>query len=213
MEIHLVFDDPNRIEEHPKCIERSRRDDHTSDNHKHLKFSDDMKIPKKWTEIVNCRQCKRQLIIYMGECILVHVIQLLRKDLKFCVAGSGEGVDRDEVWCVKDDGIELEFKSNAEEADTRVWLHASKFTGKKILIFSPDTDVYHIGLSQSTHNDIIIQLNCIGRAMQMVSMKAFATALCSDPDLACIPVIERQIIIQVVYVASGCDYTIFYRAE
>ena len=128
--------------------------------------------------MVNCRQCKRQLIIYIGECILVHVIQLLRKNQKFCVAGSGEGVDRDEVWCVKDDGIELEFKSNAEEADTRVWLHASKFTGKKILIFSPDTDVYHIGLSQSTHNDIIIQLNCIGRAMQMVSMKAFANTLC-----------------------------------
>ena len=149
MEIHLVFDDPNRIEEHPKSIERSRRDDHTSDNHKHLKFSDDMKIPKKWTEIVNCRQCKRQLIIYMGECILVHVIQLLRKDQKFYVAGSGEGVDRDEVWCVKDDGIELEFKSNAEEADTRVWLHASKFTGKKFSHLIQMFTTYHISCHKS----------------------------------------------------------------
>ena len=149
MEIHLVFDDPNRIEEHPKSIERSRRDDHTSDNHKHLKFSDDMKIPKKWTEIVNCRQCKRQLIIYMGECILVHVIQLLRKDQKCYVAGSGEGVDRDEVWCVKDDGIKLEFKSNAEEADTRVWLHASKFTGKKFSHLIQMFTTYHIGCHKS----------------------------------------------------------------
>ena len=63
--------------------------------------------------------------------------------------------------------------ANTEEVDTHIWLHASKFTGQKILILSPDIDVYHIGLSQSTHNDIIIQLNCIGRAIQMVSMKAF----------------------------------------
>ena len=56
----------------------------------------------------------------MGECILVHVVQLLRKDQKFDVAGNGEGVDRDEVWCVKGHGIEykeLEIKSNTE-ADT-----------------------------------------------------------------------------------------------
>ena len=33
------------------------------------------------------------------------------------------------------------FASNAEETDTRVWLHATQ-----ILILSPDTDVYFIGL-------------------------------------------------------------------
>ena len=60
MEIHLVFDDPSRLGEHPKCIERSRRDGNTcsTDDHDHLTFTDDMKIPKKWTEKVNCRQCK-----------------------------------------------------------------------------------------------------------------------------------------------------------
>ena len=29
--------------------------------------------------------------------------------------------------------------------------------------------------------------SCVGRAVQMVSMKVFVNALCSDPDLACIP--------------------------
>ena len=60
----------------------------------------------KWTEIVNCRQCKQQLIVYMGECMLIHVVPLLSNDQKFLVAGSGDGADRDGVWCVKGDGIE-----------------------------------------------------------------------------------------------------------
>ena len=36
---------------------------------------------------------------------------------------------------------------NAEEVDTRIWLHASKSDAKKLLIFSPDTDTYHIGIT------------------------------------------------------------------
>ena len=35
---------------------------------------------------------------------------------------------------------------NAEESDTRIWLHVINSAGKKKLVLSPDTDMYHIGL-------------------------------------------------------------------
>lgn len=35
---------------------------------------------------------------------------------------------------------------NAEESDTRIWLHVINSSGQKKLVLSPDTDVYHIGL-------------------------------------------------------------------
>ena len=35
---------------------------------------------------------------------------------------------------------------NAEESDTRIWLHVVNSIGMKKLVLSPDTDVYHIGL-------------------------------------------------------------------
>ena len=36
--------------------------------------------------------------------------------------------------------------NNAEEADTRVWLHAYNSCGHKKLVVSPDTAVYNIVL-------------------------------------------------------------------
>ena len=47
--------------------------------------------------------------------------------------------------------------------------------------------------------------------MQMVSMKAFVNALCSDPDLACIP--ETKRLYKPSNAATGCDncdYTSFF---
>ena len=49
--------------------------------------------------------------------------------------------------------------------------------------------------------------------MELVNIKAFIDALCSNPDLNCMPTIEQLLIIQDVYAATGCDYTLFYWAS
>ena len=54
----------------------------------------------------------------MGECMLIHVVPLLSNNQKFLLAGSGDGADRDDVWCVKGDGIEYkepEFKMQKKQ--------------------------------------------------------------------------------------------------
>ena len=40
----------------------------------------------------------------------------------------------------------LQYCSNAEEADNRMWRHATQSPASDILIYSPNTDVYNIGL-------------------------------------------------------------------
>ena len=42
---------------------------------------------------------------------------------------------------------ELSFlRSNAEETDLRIWLHCVHSNGSRKMLYSPDTDVYNIGL-------------------------------------------------------------------
>ena len=49
-----------------------------------------------------------------------------------------------------------DLATNADEADL---LHCMKSCGVHKLIFSPDTDVYHIGLSSFIECEIIVQLS------------------------------------------------------
>ena len=86
---------------------------------------------------------------YLGQPIAPKYI---KGDQKFYVGGSSDGDDRDKVWYmyVSSNGIEkiaIEMTANAEETDTRIWMHVTKSHGTKKLVFSPDTDVYHIGLT------------------------------------------------------------------
>ena len=217
-EVHIIFDDAGRFSVNPKRIEQTRRDDSASTinlNHEHVSFSDDMKIPPKWREILECRKCKRKLVVYMGESLLQQVHEFLRGDQKFYVAGTGEEEDKDIVWYTTSDGIEHPdpaYKCVAEEGDTRVWLHIDRTPGRKKLIYSPDTDVYHIGLYNVdlTSQDIIIQLSPMGKSLKLLHLNKLIEAINTDPDLSSVPLDHRAKVLQVVYIATGCDFTSFF---
>ena len=66
-EVHVIFDNPERLEL-PKSFERERRDKtasvvvHTCDT-----IEATLPIPPKWREnVINCRQCKRSLTIFLS---------------------------------------------------------------------------------------------------------------------------------------------------
>ena len=216
-EVHIVFDDPGRFDMHPKDIERTRRDSPNHGTvHEHIHFDDRAKIPSKWRDLLGCRRCKRALVEYVGDCLLRIAPRYLSEGQKLIVGGACDSTERDHAWSTTEDAVEhLEpcYFSNAEEADTRVWLHTKHSTGERKLIYSPDTDVYHIGLTSANlvSHDVIIQLSTVGRELKLLHLNKLKSALNTDPELHSIPIEKRsEIFLQVVYVSTGCDFTSFF---
>ena len=119
-EVHIIFDHP-KATLHPKCIEQ---DQHTTlTQHVHHEFSDQMKVPNKWNELLQCRKCKRCLVVYIGNCILWNATNMLADNQKLFVEGHGEGELTDMAQyatATNSHNIKHDLICSAEEADTRI---------------------------------------------------------------------------------------------
>ena len=75
--------------------------------------------------------------------------RVLRSNQRFVTAGGFNDQLRDNAMFVLSNTppqSDSTLRCNAEEADTRVWMHTLNSPGLRKLVLSPDTDVYHIGL-------------------------------------------------------------------
>ena len=82
------------------------------------------------------------------------------------------------------------YNSNAEEANNRIWRHAVQSQAARILIYSPDTDTYIIGLSliKDTTKEYILQINVFHSSeKKFLCLSHLHTAFLNDPDLAALP--------------------------
>ena len=97
-----------------------------------------------------------------------------------------------------------------KETDTRLWVHVKQTEYTRILVISPDTDVYHIGLplvSNTLNKEVVIKVSPINsKEMKFVNIPALNSALCTDPDLAGLNATELPQILQTLFVCTGCDY-------
>ena len=104
--------------------------------------------------------------------------------------------------------------SNADEADLRVWLHCLHSPGINKLLFSPDTDVYHIGLTVLPHlpaAKAVVQLSkSFKDGSKFLWLNKVNEALLTDPDLHGVPQEYRLQALQSLYVCTGCDYVSFF---
>ena len=73
IEVHVIFDDPNRYDLSPKTVERERRNKQTTSDLKHIhsKFEDSLPPSSKWTSVLRCRECKHNLTTQLA----VHMVQ------------------------------------------------------------------------------------------------------------------------------------------
>ena len=81
------------------------------------------------------------------------------------------------------------------------------------MIYSPDTDVYNIGLSLIhiyPDTDFILQLNVPYSEEKDLSLNNLEKALRNDPDLATLPQNEVGNTLQTLFICSGCDYTSYF---
>lgn len=143
IEVHVVFDAPGSQRESPKEIEQHRRDKCAKEKvgpHNCVQFSSDLLIPDKWRNVLSCRICKKSLTRYIAEDMLRLLPHSLQSHQQF-ITNAGSSCSRGKQRCLINDLI-----TNAGEADLKVWLHCKNSCGVNKLIFSPDTDIYHIGL-------------------------------------------------------------------
>ncbi len=109
------------------------------------------------------------------------------------------------------------YSSDSTEADMRIWRHVYKTERTHILIYSPDTDVYTIGLSMSTcisSKEIIIQLNVPhSPTCSYIHLNNLVLALEYDPDLASLPRPNLNKIVQMLFICSGCDYISYFHGH
>ena len=69
----------------------------------------------------------------------------------------------------------------------RIWRHVAAVNAQKILVYSPDTDVYNIGIAVAhkfPDKDVILQINVAhSRQCKYVHIHNALKALESDPSL------------------------------
>ena len=215
-ELHLLFDNPECQEHNPKVFEQQRRDAASKRDHTCSVFAAEAVVPKKWQEMLKCRKCKRGLTTFLSSYICDNII-LPRMDQKFITSGATGTADALEITKTptgkkNDKKHTTVYSSNTSESDTRVWLHAKHSEGRNIFIFSPDTDVYHVGLPLvSPEVQVTVQLSKPGdKELKLLDLNLLLDQLKRDPCLVNIPKEDVPHVIQMLFVCTGCDYISFF---
>ena len=187
------MNNPGQLENTPKFFEQKRRDESTTivTGHTCDDISETTRLPTKWREnVLHCRNSKRTLVRFLAQFMLKHMYTYLSSHQKFYVAGAFDGHLAHASWFVEGNNSpqpDPAYSCNAEETDTMLWLHVKGTNCSNVLVLSPDTDVYMIGLPlQCTHmKDIIVQISDINsRELKLLYLKRLIAALCNDSDLA-----------------------------
>ena len=71
---------------------------------------------------------------------------------------------------------------------------------------SPDTDVYHIGLTlidPSVHDVYVQLINISSLGLRLLQL---LLSFRDNPDLSLLPLLLRPCVLQTLFIGSGCDY-------
>ena len=93
---------------------------------------------------------------------------------KIVVSGGFETTGTAKFATCNVSGPADEYANNHMEADTLVWLHAVKCPYNRVVIYSPDNDVYHISLpllEQYPNKNFTVQVTAAGYDQQFFSFE------------------------------------------
>jgi len=219
-EVHLIFDKPNMQAFNPKQFEQARRYSNTNTDHQHGSFSSDTQVPNKWQEFLQCTQCKRLIVEAVGLTLLQKGRYLLTTQQRLILAGCFSGLHENTAWLLSPCELVAEqleeYYSTAQEADNRMWRHAVQSQASSILIYSPDTDVYNIGLSftkQHPTTTYVVQINVPhSDDNKYININNLQTAMMKDFDLRSTPQNDLGLVLQTLFICSGCDYISYFRS-
>ena len=154
IEVHIIFDDLGHFDISPKALEHQRHYSNTAEvkdhNRYHHEFNPNLYV-REWGNILKCQSCKRNLTTALANAMLQTAAVIMLQNCRLIVAGGFTESNRDKAYMVtKSDDTLLPIEAldtNMEEGDMRVWIHCKHSAGTRKLIFSPDTDTYHIGIA------------------------------------------------------------------
>ena len=105
--------------------------------------------------------------------------------------------------------------SNHEETDSKAWLHALTGSTNNVLIFSPDTDTYHIGLpllGRNSERKVVVQLSNTYDKHEFLFLNQLIDCMYRDVSVAHLVIagIDIPKVFQHIFIISGCDYISFF---
>ena len=217
-EVHFIFECSREEIFKPKKIMQKHKSCST-ESHQHTAFTMEKALPaQKWQEYVSCTTCIRSIIESIGLALLTNVRFWLDNEQRMVLAGCFSGTTENTAWMIEASNIVPQpcpcFTSTADEAHLRIWRHAKQCTANSVLIYSPDNNVYNIGLGNitSTNKTYIIQTNATNATEESyIHLNNFISALNHDPDLASLPRDTISHILMVLYVCTGCDSVSYFK--
>ena len=181
-----------------------------TEEHQCLQFRQDHQTtidPRKWhSQYTKCRTCKRGIVEYVGEHFLKNIAPTLHEHQVLYVAGSFSGNLVDTAWFV--DGKtgtpqpDPAFASNAEETDTRIWLHATKASHQRILV--------HQRLPHWLTNGLLTGEGHHSSSQPTGWRSSAWEIIDNDPELASVRRDALPKVLQCLYACTGCDYVSFF---
>ena len=166
-------------------------------------------LPEKdWRNFIENRTNKKVLCYFLSEYLKARGQFYCWNNQSLIVAGGFQGIHKDEAFRCSKNGFQAlpHLAGNHEETDSRIFLHIAKSNFKSFMVYSPDTDVYHIGLPVCVNKDVVIQLNITFGNQTYIPLPKLREALDNDIELRDIYNIDRYNFIQKLFICSGCDY-------
>uniref|UniRef100_A0A1X7SXR3 Uncharacterized protein n=1 Tax=Amphimedon queenslandica TaxID=400682 RepID=A0A1X7SXR3_AMPQE len=143
----------------------------------------------KWQDLIGCRICKYSLVSALGQCALRNGRHLVKERQTLVVAGCFQDGIAWKVPC-SIAGIPQPEPLYNKEADQRIWRHVANCTVANVIVYSPDTDVYTIGIGLTiiyNLKQVIVQLNpSSSRLKRYVNINNLIQALNDDQDLSAV---------------------------
>ena len=216
-EVHFVFDHPGRHQFNPKDCEHKRRYSKSDTEHTHIQLTPQSPIPRPWRQYLECRQCKRAIVETLGWIYLLTGKNHLRSHQVLALGGCFSGPSQDDGWIIKGGDLlperSSDYQSDALEADTRVWRHATQTQYQRVLVYSPDTDVFNIGVAMAqahTTDHYVVQINLLHATPRYIDINKLLLSFQCDPDLAPLPQSRIGNIMLQLYIVTGCDFISYF---
>ena len=216
----MFIDNSSTTHFNPKIYEQKRRDNSTTSSglHQHLSFEHSIALSNvTWQCILDCRTCKEYPIKGIGLIFYQMGHLWITEQQTLVLAGC---FDDDITWVVRN-GVasvpqpEPQYHSNAKEADQLVWCHVVMCPASTVLIFSPDTNNFVIGLEIF---DWFFETVCRSKqpttfgSKKYINVNNLLSALQNDSDLASLATETIPGIIVGLIVATGSDNTSYFKS-